>query len=80
MSTASTAREKPLSTQFRSAARVGDGLVTAPTGHLAPDLTTADIVPALGTVTSVSHGYPGGPGRGLRALALAVQVLRKGEF
>ena len=54
------------------------GSVSAPAGHLKPVLTTPDLVPGLGTVTTVCHVHVRHPGPGPGRLPTEWEVLRKG--
>ena len=53
------------------------GSVSAPAGHLTPVLTTPDLVPGLGTVTTVCHVHVRHPGPGPGRLPTEWEVLRK---
>ena len=54
------------------------GSVSAPAGHLKPVLTTPDLVPGLGTVTTVCHAYVRHPGPGPDPSRQAAGQVRKG--
>ena len=54
------------------------GSVSAPAGHLTPVLTTPDLVPGLGTVTTVRHVYVRHPDTGPDPLRTESEELRKG--
>ena len=54
------------------------GSVSAPAGHLKPVLTTPDLVPGLGTVTTVCHVYLRHPGPGPDPIPLAAEQRGKG--
>ena len=54
------------------------GSVSAPAGHLAPVLTTPDLVPGLGVVTSVRHVYLRHTGPGPDPSRQAADQRRKG--